>query len=144
MHNDVNHSPELLNTNDPEYADIDPTKDDDDDDTINPYGVTPAAQTVDSDIRHNKAPSGDLYAISSKQVAQSEGNINKNKDGINPEVLYARPNKKTIQNTVIEETRNSGNDADTETPSAGEYSSGSKHTEHFETETGDVYAKVTI
>jgi len=95
------------------------------------------------------APSGDLYAVSSKQVNKSDGDMNKNEDGKNPEELYTKPKKKRNQKPKIDEVSKengatkSGSDLDAETPSSDEKSSGKKHTEHFEVESGDVYAKVT-
>ena len=131
-----------MKNDDPECAD-------DQHDMIDPYSVTGDKNTRNADVGHKVAPSGDLYAVSTKQTTKIDDDINKNKDGINPEELYAIPNKKRNQKSkmvkVNEENQatNSRNDVDTESPSSDEKSSASKHTEHFEAESGDVYAKVT-
>jgi ribosomal protein RSM22 (predicted rRNA methylase) len=136
-----------VKNDDPEYADVEPP--DDPNDMIDPYGVTKDKNTRSADVRHKEAPSGDLYAVSGKQTTKTDDDINKNKDGINPEELYAKPNKKRNQKSKMskaseeKEATKSGTAVDSETPSNDEKSSGSKHTEHFETEAGDVYAKVT-
>ena len=116
---------------------------------IDPYGITGIKKTRNDDVRHKEAPSGDLYAVSSKQTIKTDDDINKNKKGINPEELYAKPNKKINKKSNMDnvgeenEATKSGNVGDMETPFGVEKIFGSKHTEHFETETGDVYAKVT-
>ncbi|KAK2166136.1 hypothetical protein LSH36_41g00064 [Paralvinella palmiformis] len=55
------------------------------DDVINPYGVTGTDNARRVCVRHKEAPSGDLYAVSSKQMKKSDGDINKNQDDKSPE-----------------------------------------------------------
>ena len=116
---------------------------------IDPYGVTGPRNAANINIRHTEAPSGDLYAVSTKPVIEPDSFIQDIKDNKNREELYAKPQKKTNQmpktNNVNEEAEvmKSGNSLKVVTPSGDENSSGSKHTEHFEAESGDIYAKVT-
>ena len=74
-----------------EYAEVDAP--DEQDDMIDPYGITGDKNTRSADVRQKEAPSGDQYVISSKQTAKTD-DINKNKKGIHPEKLYAKSNKK--------------------------------------------------
>ena len=79
---------------------------------INPYNVIGAGNSGNDHVRHMETPSGDLYALSTKQVNKPKRDSNKNND------VNAR--KKTRK------------------PKAA----GMKHTEHFEAPSGDVYAQV--
>ena len=114
-----------------------------DDDVIDPYDVVGDENAKKVEVRHKQAPSGDLYAVSSKQVNKMD--VKKNEEDKNPDVVYAEPKKKRKQKTENRQengTAKSGNDVDTEKPSGGETSTGSKHTEHFEAPSGEVYARV--
>jgi len=87
-----------------------------------------------------------LYALSSKQLYESDDD--KKKDVINPEELYAKPNKKRNQkpnmNGLSEDKQSmeSTHNVDTLKPSGDKKSPGIKRTKHFESESGDVYATV--
>ena len=92
-------SPEIQKNDDPDYEDVNPdghnqdnaTAADDDDDVTSPDGITSTRKAA-SDINHKVAPSGDLYAVSSKQLNKT--GLTKNKDEDKVEALYAQPKKK--------------------------------------------------
>ncbi|KAK2139720.1 hypothetical protein LSH36_1641g00047 [Paralvinella palmiformis] len=130
---------------DPECVNID-LSGNEDDAVPDPYDTTGTTPTGNTDVRHKETPSGDLYALSSKQLYESDDD--KKKDVINPEELYAKPNKKRNQkpnmNGLSEDKQymESTHNVDTLKPSGDKKSPGIKRTKHFESESGDVYATV--
>ena len=102
-----------------EYADIEP--DQSFDDVISPHGIVSAGKIPVGEIKHKETSSGDLYAMSIKQVNKSNGNLDTKKKDRNPEELHTKAKKKRNRKPK---------------PSGGE------NIQHFEAPSGELYAKV--
>ncbi|KAK2139721.1 hypothetical protein LSH36_1641g00046 [Paralvinella palmiformis] len=108
-----------LTKDEPEYADIEP--DESLDDVISPHGIVSTGKIPVGEIKHKEAPSGDLYAMSIKQINKSNGDLDTKKKGRNPEELHTKAKKKRNRKPK---------------PSGGE------NIQHFEGPSGELYATV--